>query len=490
MSVMSRIRPVVTIVTAAAAVSAVLLATAPAGAAEPAAHPPTVLHVGQIDEQDIAPQPGSEPDTLVEPDIAVSPRDPRVAVAVAHDGRFPDGGAVDISYAWTHDGGRTWHHAPVPGITTAVGGIWDRASDPVLAFGPDGTLYLSVLAFDNTCPSGVTVSRSTDGGRTFGAPVTVHSSQTCDVSDDKNWLVVDNSWRSPHRGRVYQFWTAFLTLSDGSDGGSPQWLRYSDDHGRTWSDTAIVSGPHDATQNSQPMIHPDGSITDTYEFFPDGGGDEPEHTGSAAAARPKAAPAAEGDQVLARTSTDGGRTWRDEVTVTNDVGEGPSDIRCCLPSGTADPVTGELYLAWDSVTPNLVNISRSRDGRHWSAPIAVNAGAPATAQMVNVDVSAYAGQVFVSYGSRDTTVEAGRYVQTELASGRDAFGTVRFGRPLALGQRSDLRYAAFARGLFPGDYMGTAVTGGALYAVWARSSTPADPTATYHQVLDAASLRI
>lgn len=477
------------IITSVTGVTLLLLAAAPAGAAEPATHPPTVVHVGQIDRQDIAPQPGSEPDTLVEPDIAVSPRDPRVAVAVAHDGRFPDGGAVDISYTWTHDGGRSWHHAPVPGLTTAVGGTWDRASDPVLAWGPDGSLYLSVLVFDTTCPSGVTVSRSTDGGRTFGAPVVVHASQTCDVNDDKNWLVVDNSPRSPHRGRLYQFWTAFLTAPDGSDAGSPQWLRYSDDHGRTWSDVVTVSGPHDSTQNSQPMIRPDGSVTDAYMFFPDGGGDTPEHQVNAAARARAAAPAAEGDVVLARTSADGGRTWGGEVTITHDAGEGPDGIRCCLPSATADPVTGELYLAWDSATPNLVALSRSRDGRHWSAPIPVNPGVPATTDMVNVDVSAYAGQVFVSYGSHDTTVEAGRFVQEELATGRSAGGTVRFGRPLALGQRSDLNFAAFAGGLFPGDYMGTSATAGALYVVWARSSTPDDPAAKYHQVLDAAALR-
>ena len=82
---------------------------------------PHIQSVGQIDQQDIAPLPDSEPDTLVEPDIEVSPTNPDWAVAAAHDGRYPDGGAVDISYAWTHDGGKTWHHAPVPGIID-VGG--------------------------------------------------------------------------------------------------------------------------------------------------------------------------------------------------------------------------------------------------------------------------------------------------------------------------------------------------------------------------------
>ena len=79
------------------------------------AGPPAVLHVGQIARQNVAAHGNCEPDTLVEPDIAVSPFNTKIEVAVAHDCRFATGGAVDISYAWTHDGGAHWHHAPCPG---------------------------------------------------------------------------------------------------------------------------------------------------------------------------------------------------------------------------------------------------------------------------------------------------------------------------------------------------------------------------------------
>jgi len=44
--------------------------------------------------------------------------------------------------AWTSNGGLTWRHASVAGITTATGGNWNRASDPVLGFAPDGNVYL------------------------------------------------------------------------------------------------------------------------------------------------------------------------------------------------------------------------------------------------------------------------------------------------------------------------------------------------------------
>ena len=104
--------------------------------------------------------------------------------------------------------------------------------------------------------AGWSCSKSVDGGRTFAEPVVAHRSASCDVSDDKNWLVVDTSPDSPHRGRLYQFWTPFLTDMFGNADGSPQALVWSDDGGATWSDPVNVSAPHANTQNSQPMLRP------------------------------------------------------------------------------------------------------------------------------------------------------------------------------------------------------------------------------------------
>jgi hypothetical protein len=110
-----------------------------AAAAAPAAvqtAPAQVLSVQQISRQNVPPQPGSQPDTQAEPDIAVDPNDPNVVVAVFQQGRFEDAGSVDPGFAWSHDGGRSWRHGALPNLTTAVGGEFPRASDPVVAFGP------------------------------------------------------------------------------------------------------------------------------------------------------------------------------------------------------------------------------------------------------------------------------------------------------------------------------------------------------------------
>ena len=48
----------------------------PTGAADPPGTP-VVLHSGQVTRQDVAVPAGSEPDTVVEPDVAVNPTEPR-----------------------------------------------------------------------------------------------------------------------------------------------------------------------------------------------------------------------------------------------------------------------------------------------------------------------------------------------------------------------------------------------------------------------------
>ena len=460
--------------------------------------PPSVLNVAQIARQDVPVLPGSEPDTLVEPDVAVSPLDPLVAVAVAHDGRYPDGGAVGIETSWTHDGGATWHHKPLPGVTVTTGGAatWERASDPVVAFASDGVVYVSTLVFNVGCDSAVLVSKSTDSGQTFAKPTTSHRSATCDISDDKNWLVVDTSAASAHRGRLYQFWTPFLTDLFGNADGSPQALVVSDDGGATWSAPVNVSAPHANTQNSQPMLKPDGTIVDSYlDYGPNGSAEGPEAAGARAAHRtgapaprvatPQASPASTYPVLVTRLSRDGGATWGAGGVITRDLGNGPPQFRCCLPSATADPVTGALYATWNSVTASQVKLSSSTDGKHWSDPVVVNRADPSLLG-VNADVSAYNGTVSVSFGLTNADTTSGRFGRQFVATSRDA--GQHFLAPTALGPQINYAYAAQARGIFPGDYIGSAMTKGRLYAVWAVSSAPPSPGATYHQVIDGAAL--
>ena len=84
---------------------------------------------------------------------------------------------LDDGTGWAYycfDGGATWGNVQVPGLTAETGGQgqfnkMDSAGDPVLAFGPDGTVYYANIVFSRVCPaSGIAVSISHDGGRTWG----------------------------------------------------------------------------------------------------------------------------------------------------------------------------------------------------------------------------------------------------------------------------------------------------------------------------------
>lgn len=455
--------------------------------------PPSVLNVAQIGSQDVPVLPGSEPDTLVEPDVAVSPVSPDTAVAAAHDGRYPDGGAVGIEYTWTHDGGASWHHQPLPGVTTATGGsaTWERASDPIVAFAADGSVYISTLVFNAGCDSAVLVSRSTDGGQTFAQPIEAHRSATCAISDDKNVLVVDTSAKSPHLGRVYQFWTPFLTDIFGNPDGSPQALVWSDDGGRTWTNPVNVSAPHANSQDSQPMVQPDGTLVDAYiDYGPNGSAEGPEVAGLRASARHAAPPATASASrsgaaaaypvVTSVISKDGGSTWKPGGTVTRDLGGGPVGFRCCLISTTVDPISGRMFATWNSADASKVKLSWSQDGLNWSAPVVVNR--PTSSLLgVNSDVSAYDGTVSVSFGLTNADITNGRFGRQFVATSRD--GGRHFLAPTAVGPQINYAYAAQARGIFPGDYIGSAMSKTRLYAVWAVSSTPPTAGAKFHQVL-------
>jgi hypothetical protein len=479
----------------------VLFYGSPATSAGPAG---SVIHSGVVTRQDVAPQPGSEPDTVVEPDVAVNPRNAANAVAAAHDGRFPDGGAVAISVAWTTDSGGHWHHLPVHGVTTATGGEFDRASDPVVAFGSDGTAYLSILAFDVTsCDTAVVVLRSGDGGRTWSRPLIAHRSDSCTFSDDKNWLVVDTGAHSPHRGRLYQFWTPFLFVDEAETQfiGSPQAVRWSDNKGRTWSHTVFLTPLDHGTQNSQPMIGADGSIVDTFYDFGGGGvapdlvpGAAPEKTSGKQVRRLRApattAPIDASGPIQAVTSTDGGQTWSSETEITNLGGGFADGVRCCLFGADIDAMTGTMYVVWHGGVADTDPIyeSFSTDGFQWSSPIQVSRGDVSGVQNVNVDVSALGGTVYVTYGRRTKPDQDGGFVRQQLAVSTD--GGRSFRQPRRIGPVSALKYAAQAGGAFPGDYIGTAISATRLYVVFAVSSRPpVSSTSPFHQVIWGLTLR-
>jgi hypothetical protein len=314
-------------------------------------------------------------------------------VAVFQQGRFiAGGGSVDPGYATSQDGGRRWITGNLPGLTVAVGGIFERATDPVVAIGPDGSVYAQTLGFDGnlvdgTSQSAVMVQRSDDGGLTFGAPVLVQDDVSTTLFNDKNWIAVDTFPASPHYGRVYSAW---VRREDPALNWREQ-LRYSDDRGETWGPlvTASSSALGAFTIGAQPLVQPNGDVTIVYNAF-----------------------LPPPSRLLAQTSHDGGDHFGPPVTIATAEGlpvpgmrTGRDDLST-FPGAAVDPVDGELYVVWPDARfrsdgQNDIVMSVSTDGgARWGAPTAVSAGRRSRlANRFTPAVAAYAEHVHVAYRS-------------------------------------------------------------------------------------------
>src|ERR1700682_5033430 len=172
-------------------------------------------------------------------------------VAAFQTGRIAPGGSTDIGWATSTDGGSTWSHGFLPGVTKGEGtGPYDAASDPAVAFdAKHGVWMIASLPISNTQQTpAVVVSRSTDGGFTWENPVSVEVNA---ISSDKNWIVCDSWASSPHYGTCYMEW---------DDPGSGEILMSSStDGGLTWS-AAIGTVNRAGGIGGQPLVQPNGTV--------------------------------------------------------------------------------------------------------------------------------------------------------------------------------------------------------------------------------------
>lgn len=279
---------------------------------------------------------GAQHRTEVEPDTFTFGS---TIVATFQVGRVFGGGASNIGWATSTDGGATWTRGFLPGITTVAGGPYARASDPVVAFDSRHNVWMiSSLGLSGPGGNAVLTSRSTNGGLTWGNPVT-----TATGSLDKNWIVCDNGTVSPFFGNCY-------TQYDVTNQGNGIRMQASTNGGLTW-------GPPRATSDAasglggQPVVRPNGTVIVPYRTS---------------------------SQIRSFRSIDGGASWRATVlvstishhTVAGGLRESP------LPSAEID-ASGTVYVAWadcrfrSGCPRNDIVISRSTSETTWAAPTRV-----------------------------------------------------------------------------------------------------------------------
>jgi hypothetical protein len=445
-----------------------------------------------------------QPDTEIEPSIAVNPNDPNNAVAVYQEGRIDSGGDATNGYATTFDGGRTWQYGELPGLTTfpGQGGSFDRASDAVVAFGPDNLVYANSLVFDSETDatrSGITVNVSKDGGRTWSPPVAFQDDNV-GGTNDKNWIVVDNGdGPGHHKGRVYVVW----------DRVAPIVYDYCDhdcDQLANWLPTLQTIDPvafPGQGLGAYPVVTDDGGLAMALTML---GGALPVSPFVTDQPEPEEYEGLATQQAIMLAPGAGSTPWPAPLAWTPPAQVAFSETRGQpaqrgpegIPSLTVNRKTGTLHYVWDDGRgrehANDVVISSSTDGgATWSKPAPVNPGPRddfVDHYGATID-SGSDGTLHVAYRVRDEAEPFSPYIDSYYQESKDDGKT--WSAPLKVNRKpSDMRYGAFSRsGTFEGDYDQIASMGGSTYFVRCQGAPaakgepfPLDPADTTMSFVD------
>jgi hypothetical protein len=426
----TRVRPAG--LTLGCAVAALLAAAGPAAANVPLTPP----------SADPFTNASSQHATEVEPDTFASGS---TVVATYQVGRFFNGGASDIGYARSSDGGATWPVSSfLPGLTFNAGPFgnpdspFERVSDPSVAFDArHGTWMISSIPLepDLDVPT-VFVSRSTDGGATFGEPVRIPPPAVRRINLDKNWTVCDNHPASPFFGHCY---TEFDNFAE----GDLEYMSTSADGGRNWSTPVSPAGKPKGL-GGQPVVQPNGTVIVPFESL----------KGSIGSFR----------------STNGGATWSKEFQVSKISFHGNSGgLRTSpLPSAEIDGA-GNAYVAWEDCrferkcSANDIVFSHSSDGVSWS-PVArvpidpVGSGVDHFIPGLAVDptTSGASGHLALTYYFYPSAACTPATCQLDVGYVSSSDGGAHWSVPTQLaGPMSLSNIAATSQGTMVGDYIST-----------------------------------
>ncbi|WP_035792110.1 exo-alpha-sialidase [Kitasatospora mediocidica] len=344
------------------ALAAATAFTAPASAAvttQAASHGPQVSPVTAPALTQISSDPYSDSQaqhaTEVEPDTYSYGS---TIVSAFQVGRVTGGGASNIGWATSTDGGQSWTRGFMPATTANTSGPYGQVSDASVAYdAKDGVWMVSWLGITTGNNVDVELSRSTDGGHTWGNPVAVSTN----ASYDKNWTVCDDHAASPYYGHCY-------TEYDDAGAGDIEHMRTSTDAGATWGNEL---GPADSPSGlgGQPVVQPNGTVVVPFS-------------------------SASSDAERSFTSTNGGASWGSSVQIATvshhtvsgleddaaaDIGtRSPRDTlrESSLPSAEID-ASGTVYAVWSDCrfrsgcTSNDIIMSTSTNGTSWSTPVRV-----------------------------------------------------------------------------------------------------------------------
>jgi hypothetical protein len=334
------------------------------------------------------------------------------------------------------------------------------AGAPVVACSDENTFYQSSI-LQTGFATGVSVSKSTDGGRTFRDPVAAVLKHASLRFIDKPWIAVDPS--SPNH--VYVTYTEVDTSGFfSSNSPCPGTMRLgielvrSTDGGATWSFPTVVDNGCFPNENQGSNVDVDGAgnVYVAWEQLP-------------------------AHEIDISKSTDGGKTFapKSTVAIATPVGSAFGLLQGGFhnnefPSLAIDrsrgPRNGPLYISWNDgqlgVTPDAFAdatynfgdalVSRSDDGGHtWSTPVRANdntgaAGTPADHYQPGIAVDLN-GSVGVCFYDRRRDPE-NFLIDRECADSRDGGHTWRNRRVTRRSFAPTIANDLLVNSVYMGDY--------------------------------------
>jgi BNR repeat-like domain len=399
----------------------------------------------------------------VEPWLAVNPALPRNLIGVWQQDRWSDGGAHGLVAGFSFDGGTTWGETPLPFSACAGGLGYERASDPWVSIGPDGTAYTVSISFNQSNNSNaVAAAVSRDGGKTWGnlSALIANNEPTTQFFNDKE-SVTANPIRA---GVAYAVWdrlespngNPYADLHTAAFRG-PTFFAKTVNGGQTWSSPKIIVNlpSRQQTIGNQIVVNSqDGTLYDFFDLI------TPPFNVTAS-------------KVAFIKSTDDGATWTKPQVIADlrtvgvtdpNTGE-PLRTGDIIPEPAIDPVTGQLYVAWQDSRFSggrfdEIALSTSTDGGNtWSTPIRVNTptGRAAFNPSVRVNSASTVGVTY--YDFRDLQAGNTTTLPTDIWRTTSTNGGQSFGGELNVAGPFDMKTAPISRGFFVGDYQGLDVMG-------------------------------
>jgi hypothetical protein len=330
---------------------------------------------------------------------------------------------------------------------------------------------MSLSINDSNVDHAMLVSRSTDGGRTWGPITTLLRENDANVFNDKNSMTADYT----DANNVYAVWDRLVFPVEQASAtaaeralafkGPVVFTRTTND-GLSWEPPRIVYDPgrNNQTIGNQIAVMPDGDLVNVF--------DEIRNFSNR--------PPGRGLHVALIRSTDQGKSWS-RVTYVSRLGTvGITDPRDGAPVRTGDIIpevasdertgTDNLYLVWQDARftggqRDQIAFSRSTDGgRTWSAPTCVSclSGSPLSTQAFTASVDvADDGTLAVTYYDFTADTVASPTLDTQYWVTRSTNGGQSWTPREEITDGSfDMRTAPFANGFFTGDYEGLESAGG------------------------------